>query len=107
MASVSYAGHVQFFWFVVTVTLTLALASGCRDPELSQLEKIKDEVCACKTTSCGEIALKRVPQNQAAPNHRSQKIAKELIDCLSKLHAAEAAPPDPEEPASDPETANP
>jgi hypothetical protein len=103
MESVSYAALVRSRWLVICV----ALAAGCRDPELTQLEQIKSEVCACKTASCGEEALKRVPQNEVASTHRSQTIAREMIDCLAKLYEAERPTNDPDAPAPGPASAAP
>jgi len=78
--------------------ILLALAAGCRDPGITELEGIRDEVCACKTASCAELAMKRVATTDVPNSHRSQTIAREMMDCLSKLYEAErpATGPDAE-----------
>lgn len=103
MAPVSYALHVRFRWLVISV----ALSTSCRDPGLAQLEDLKTEVCACKTASCGEHVLQRVPQHDIHSNVRSQKIAKQMIDCLSKLYEAERPRIGSDAPANDPGSSDP
>ncbi len=82
--------------------ILLALAA-CQKNQEARLAKVKDTVCACKTAACGEAALKDVPQKDIKSSHKSQQIAREMLDCLAKLYDAEhaaAAPPDDD--ASDP-----
>lgn len=81
--------------------IALALAAGCRDPGVVELEGIRDEVCKCADAKCAEAAMARVPQKEAPNDHRSQKIAREMMDCLAKLYEAErpATGPDAEAPA--------
>ncbi len=78
--------------------IALALAAGCRDPGVVELEAIRDEVCKCTEAKCAEAAMKRVPQKEAPNDHRSQRIAREMMDCLAKLYEAErpATGPDAE-----------
>jgi hypothetical protein len=80
--------------------ILLALAAGCRDPGMTALEGIRDDVCACKTSACAELAMKRVTATEVPNSHRSQTIAREMMDCLSKLYEAErpATGPDAEAP---------
>ncbi len=77
--------------------ITLALAAGCRDPGITELEKTRDMICACKTAACAELAMKRVPTREAPNNHRSQKIAREMMECLAKLYEAERPATGPDE----------
>ncbi len=72
-------------WLVIT----LALVAGCRDPGITELESVRDTICACKTAACAEEAMKIVPTREAPNNHRAQKIAREMMDCLAKLYEAE------------------
>ena len=77
----------------------LALASAaCGDPRLAELRSISDEVCACKTAACGEAAMKRVPppEGRGRPDHREQKIARVMMDCLAKLYRGERPSTDPD-----------
>ncbi|MBL0216358.1 MAG: hypothetical protein IPQ07_21055 [Myxococcales bacterium] len=74
---------------VSRLVLVLALLAGCRDPGITELEGVRDAVCACKTAACGQIAMKRVPTAEVPNNHRSQTIAREMMDCLAKLYEAE------------------
>jgi len=117
-----YAAPVRS-WLAILVTL-----AACRDPLVERLATIKAEVCACKTASCGEQAMKLVPQGTIKSTHRTQTIARAMLDCLAKLQAAErpttdpdaensatepsaippaAPPPPPTPPASAPRTAAP
>jgi hypothetical protein len=81
-------------WLLV---ISIAVA-GCRDREAARLTQIKDAVCACKTSSCAELAMKDVPQDEAKPSHRSQVIARDMMECLSKLYEAERPTTDPDAP---------
>lgn len=73
----------------VLVCLALgAAAAGCGDPQLARLSEIREDVCACKTAACGEEAMKRVPELAIESDHRSQKLAREMIDCMAKLYLA-------------------
>ena len=90
-----YAAPVRS-WLAILVTL-----AACHDQELERLTAIKAEVCACKTASCAEQAMKRLPQGpsestQRTQIHRKQGIARAMIDCLAKLEAAERPTTDPD-----------
>ncbi|MBA3392236.1 MAG: hypothetical protein H0T89_06310 [Deltaproteobacteria bacterium] len=72
---------------VIVIALGLGVAaSGCRDRELASLRDLRDEVCACKTAACGADAMKKVPQDKVESNHRTQQIARDMLDCLAKLY---------------------
>jgi hypothetical protein len=71
------------------LVISIALAVGCRDQGIAHLEAIRGEICACKTPACGEAAMKRVPETKVKTNARSQKIAREMMDCLAKLYATD------------------
>jgi len=99
--------------FVIFVAL-----AGCSDREAAELERAKDSVCGCVTqlgeqlakgpsvdvaaaraaaSACADRALKEVPQGEVRSSHRSQKIAREMLDCLAKIY---------ERPADNPDTAD-
>jgi len=87
----------------------LALGAGlggnaCRDAQLVELESIRAEVCACKTAACGEEAMKRVPQGEVRADHHAQRIAKKMMECLSRLYLEDRpqADADAGEPAQTP-----
>ncbi|HEY5934158.1 MAG TPA: hypothetical protein VIU61_05985 [Kofleriaceae bacterium] len=82
------------------LVIAIALA-GCRDPELVKLEETRAEVCACKTVACGDAAMKKVPQESAHSNHRTQQLARDMLDCLHKLYLQNQPGTEPE---VDPET---
>lgn len=42
------------------VALFAASLVGCSKPSLSDLKKLKDEACACKTVECGNKAEKKL-----------------------------------------------
>jgi hypothetical protein len=85
------------------LVIWIALAIGCRDPELSRLEEVRVTVCKCKTALCAEEAMKVVPSMKLKPSPRSQKIAREMLDCLAKLLAADRPATGPDEPAPEAE----
>ncbi|MBL9019465.1 MAG: hypothetical protein JNL83_35075 [Myxococcales bacterium] len=69
--------------------ILLALLAGCRDKGISQLEAVRDELCACKDAACGQAAMAKVPSVEVSNSRRSQAIAREMLDCLAKLTDAE------------------
>lgn len=81
------------------------MLAACRDPALDQLTAIKTEVCACKTASCAEQALKRVPQGAIKRMTRAQEVSRAMIECDAKLIEAERPSTDPD--AEDPTPAAP
>jgi hypothetical protein len=81
---------------VIAAALVALAAGGCRDPRLVELREISDEVCACKTAACGEEAMKRVQEDRIASDHRAQKIAKKMMECLAKLYVADRPTTDPD-----------
>lgn len=86
------------------LVISIALAVGCRDTELQRLESIRDEVCRCETPACGEEALKKVGEAEVASTQRSQRVARDMMDCLARLYAEDrpATGPDTEAPPDDP-----
>ncbi len=93
---------------VLVIAAALALAA-CRDARLEQLQAIRDEVCACKTAACGEETMKRVPKPRdgASSDHRTQKIARSMMECLAKLYASEQPSTDPDAEAPEPGATDP
>lgn len=82
------------------LVICAALLGGCKDPEVEQLQHVKQLVCTCKTSSCGEDALKQVPQQAAKASHKAQQVARDMLDCLAKLYDAERPTTDPDAPTS-------
>ena len=79
-----------------SVVIWVALAA-CGDSQEAKLEKVRDAVCACKTPGCAEVAMKEVPQKDVESNHRTQKIAREMLDCLAKLYDQGRPTTDPDD----------
>jgi len=75
--------------------VVIALA-GCGDPKVAKLESARAEVCACKTAACGDAAMKKVPQANVASNHRTQQLARDMLDCLHKLYMQDRPDLDPD-----------
>ncbi len=71
--------------FRLALVIWLPLAA-CGDSQEAKLAKVKDAVCACKTPGCAEAAMKDVPQKDIESNFRTQKIARDMLDCLAKLY---------------------
>lgn len=78
--------------------ISVALAGGCGDREANKLGKIRDEVCACKTAKCGEAALAKVPTKDIQSTPKSQRVAREMLDCLAELYKADRPTTDPDAP---------
>jgi hypothetical protein len=72
------------------------MLAACTDHRIERLTSIKSEVCACKTVSCAEQAMKGVPQDTGKSTHRTQVIARDMMDCLAKLAAVERPATDPD-----------
>jgi hypothetical protein len=82
---------------LVRTSLAILLTLGaCTDHGAARLTKIKDQVCACTTASCAEQAMAQVTQEKIDANHRTQAIARGMLDCLAKLQAAERPVTDPD-----------
>ncbi len=62
------------------------LLVGCKDPQMDHLRAIRDDVCACKSSACADQAMARVPQTPVASTRRTQRVAREMLDCLAKLY---------------------
>lgn len=90
----SYAARVRSS-YAILVTLGVLLG-GCTDHGAAKLTKIKDKVCACATASCAEDALKDVEKAGAQSNHRTQGIARAMMDCIAKLEAKDRPSTDPD-----------
>jgi len=82
--------------FVICVALT----GACNDHGESELARIRDAVCACKTPSCADDALKAVPQQDMPSTPRTQKIAREMLDCVARLHEEGRPTADPDAPST-------
>ena len=80
---------------VRSLVIALVLV-GCGDSQLEELEAVRDEVCACKTPACGEAALKKVRQDKLKSNRKMQRVANEMLDCMSKLTDAGRPTTDPD-----------
>ncbi len=87
------------------VVICVALVGGCRDPEVAQLQAVKDTVCKCKTASCAEDALKKVPQHEIKSGHKAQRVARDMLDCLARIYEADRPTTDPDAPTP-PETSD-
>jgi len=74
----------------------LGLLAACNDHGAGKLSRIKDEVCACKTAACAEQAMAKVPSETIESNHRTQGLARGMLDCVARLEAAERPSTDPD-----------
>ena len=88
--------------YVICVALAAAIAAGaCGNRRTAQLEQVKEAVCACKTASCADDAMKALPSKDIPSNPRTQQIAREMMDCLSKLYTEGRPTTDPDAPQPD------
>lgn len=76
--------------------ISVALLGACGDREANKLAKIRDEVCACRTSRCAETALESVPKKDIQSTPKSQRIAREMLNCLADLYDAERPTTDPD-----------
>ena len=81
--------------YVICVALA---GTACSDNEVKKLEKIRDQVCACKTAKCAESALDRVPTGNVESTPRTQRIAREMLDCLAGIYETGRPTQDPDAP---------
>jgi len=79
------------------LVISIALAIGCRDVGMEQLADIKAAVCSCKTSRCAEAAMGVISLTKVKSNPRSQRIARDMLDCLAKLYAKDRPVTDPDE----------
>jgi type IV pilus biogenesis protein CpaD/CtpE len=91
-----YAAPVRCRFAILVVVL--AWIAGCRNRDVERMTAIKDSVCACKSVSCAEQEMKAVSQSTIQSTHRTQAIARDVLACLAKLHAAERPSTDPDDP---------
>jgi hypothetical protein len=84
----------------LVICVALAVA-GCGDRELKKLSKIRDAVCDCKTVACAEAALERVPKGTVESNPKSQRVAREMMNCLAELYDQARPTLDPDAETSD------
>lgn len=78
-------------WLVIAIAFC-----GCRDPETTRVQTVRDQVCGCKTVPCGEEAMKSLPSRDVRPGPRSQKLANEMLTCMSKLYLRDRPTTDPD-----------
>lgn len=83
--------------YVICVALA---ALACTGSDAKKLEKIRDEVCACKTAACAEAALERVPTGKIASTPRAQHIAQEMLGCVAALYEQGRPTQDPDAPVA-------
>jgi len=68
--------------------VVLAALAACADQDAVMLTTIKDAVCACETTACTDRELARVPQETIKSTHRTQTIAREMMECVADVQSA-------------------
>jgi hypothetical protein len=78
------------------LVICVALASACKDRELAKLSAVRDRVCACKTVQCAEGALADVPKGKVESTPKSQRVAREMLDCLAELYELDRPTLDPD-----------
>ena len=88
----------------IAILVTLV---ACGDHDNERLTAIKSKVCACKTASCAEQEMKLVPEQSIKSTHRTQGIARAMMDCIARLQEAERPSTDPDEEGAAPPPAEP
>lgn len=84
-----------------------ALAIGCKDRRLVQLENVRAEVCRCQDAACVNAALARMPTAGPKREHAAQRLAAEILDCVAKVGQQPALEDLPPTSAPEPEPAEP
>jgi hypothetical protein len=83
------------------LVIVVALAA-CRDDELERVRAVRNEVCACKTSACGEEAMKKLPSSagtgNAKPSQRQTALANEMLTFMAKLYLKDRPTTDPDAP---------
>jgi hypothetical protein len=69
--------------------LVLVALLGCGNKQVENLERIRDEVCACKTPECAQAAMKRVPQDKLPSSRKLQLAAAAMMDCVAKINRSD------------------
>ncbi len=83
--------------------ICVALVIGaCKGSEAEKLQQVRDTVCACKTAACAEAALDGVPKGKVEASPKSQRIAREMLDCLAALYEEGRPTQDPDAPVVGP-----
>jgi hypothetical protein len=80
----------------LVLVICVALAA-CGDSQEDKLTAVRDAVCACKIAGCAEKAMKQVPQDKIESNHKTQKLARDMVACLQKLYDAQKPSTDPDD----------
>ena len=75
---------------------------ACGEHDTERMTAIRSRVCACKTASCAEQEMKRVPEQLIKSTHRTQGLARDMIDCTARLQEAERPSTDPDEERAEP-----
>jgi hypothetical protein len=79
------------------LVIWVALAcAACRDRELVKLSRVRDTVCKCKSVACAETAMKDLPTGKVESTPRSQKVAREMMNCLHDLYELDRPTTDPD-----------
>jgi hypothetical protein len=81
---------------LVTLVALVVTLAGCSDHGAAKLTAIKDKVCACASVVCAEQAMQEVPTQAIQSNHRTQVIARGMMDCMARLQEAERPVTDPD-----------
>src|SRR3954462_4684342 len=85
-------------WLVV---ISVALVGAGGGHEARQRAEIRDEVCACKSPKCAQDAMERVPKHDIQSTPRSQRIAREMMDCLATIYKEGQPSTDPDAPTDE------
>src|SRR3954470_16578649 len=86
----AWRGSQAMLRSVRSCLLVLVALAACTDQDAVRLAKIKEAVCACETTACTDLELAAIPQDAIKSNHRTQKIAREMMDCIADVQGAAA-----------------
>ncbi|HEU4614999.1 MAG TPA: hypothetical protein VFS15_23065 [Kofleriaceae bacterium] len=79
--------------YVICVALAIC---ACSDGEAHKLAKVRDQVCACKTSKCADDALAQVPKGKIQSTPRARRLAREMLDCLAAVHEKDRPTQDPD-----------
>lgn len=78
----------------LVASFAIGLASGCSDPDLERMEKVRASVCVCKDAACVEAALKELPATGPKQERAAQRLASEIMHCVARV--GEMTPEEPE-----------
>jgi len=75
---------------VIALVVLALTATACKDEKLERLAAIRDDVCACKSSSCARASLAAAQREATPSTPKTQQLGREMLACLADLLEVEA-----------------